>query len=152
MTLQTAIRRAVGGWTLVAGAVAPLTMPSPAAAQDAQKKAGDEPRATPMLGAVIVTADRIEEPEAATKTPLSIRETPQSISVVSRDLLDRRQVTDLGSAVELTAGVAAVGKAFAGNNPRTGEDFFLRGQELDSSRDVRVDGFTSGGDRNNFDL
>jgi TonB-dependent siderophore receptor len=54
--------------------------------------------------------------------------------------------------MELVAGFNAAGKAFAGNNPRTGEEFILRGQTLDDSRDIRIDGFTAGGDRNNFDL
>jgi len=151
MILRQAIQRAIGGWALVGGSVAAV---APAAfAQQATDDKKQDTKAVPTLAAVIVQADRlVEVPQSATKTTLSIRETPQSISVVSRELLEKRQVTDLGSAIELTAGVAAVGKAFAGNNPRTGENFFLRGQELDSARDVRIDGFTSGGDRNNFDL
>ncbi len=160
MILRHAIRRALGG-CMLAGSLLPLALCVPAAAQESDRRAddgaatpkADESRPIPTLAPVIVQADRLtEEPQAATKTSLSIRETPQSISVISRELIEMRQVTDLGSAIELTAGVAAAGKAFAGNNPRTGEDFHLRGQELDASRDVRIDGFTSGGDRNNFDL
>jgi TonB-dependent siderophore receptor len=164
MILRTAIRHALryslGGWALAGGSLLLSVSPTAAAQATADKPddadkpgAPPDPRPIPTLAAVIVQADRIvEDPQAATKMSLSIRETPQSISVVSRELIEMRQVTDLGSAIELTAGVGAVGKAFAGNNPRTGEGFFLRGQELDAARDVRIDGFTSGGDRNNFDL
>jgi TonB-dependent siderophore receptor len=88
----------------------------------------------------------------ATKSALPLRETPQSISVATRDSIEARQALDLNSAVELSAGVIAGSKAFAGRDPRTGENFILRGQELDSSRDIRIDGFSAGGDRNNFDL
>src|SRR5262245_13895278 len=125
MILRQAIRRAIGGWALAGGSF--LGLVHPAIAQGAapgnpNEKKDDDKRPVPTLAAVIVQADRIvDEPQAATKTSMSIRETPQSISVVSRDLIEKRQVTDLGSAIELTAGVAAVGKAFAGNNPRTGE-------------------------------
>lgn len=105
------------------------------------------------LSRVTVSGHRLPDTQqGATKMTLPLRETPQAVSIVSRESMDGRQALDLATAVELTAGVAAVGKAFAGHNPRTGESFFLRGQELDSSRDVRVDGFTAGGDRNNFDL
>jgi outer membrane receptor for ferric coprogen and ferric-rhodotorulic acid len=88
----------------------------------------------------------------ATKMPLSIRETPQAISVVTRESLDARQAMDINSALELVAGFNASGKAFAGHSSRTGEEFILRGQTLDDARDIRIDGFTAGGDRNNFDL
>lgn len=46
---------------------------------------------------------------------LSIRETPQAISVVTRESIEARQ-------------------------------------SLEGSRDIRIDGFTAGGNRNNFDL
>jgi outer membrane receptor for ferric coprogen and ferric-rhodotorulic acid len=88
----------------------------------------------------------------ATKSALPLRETPQSISVITRDSIEARQSSDLSSALELSAGVIAGSKTFAGNSPRTGERFILRGQELDSSRDIRIDGFTAGGAHNNFDL
>jgi TonB-dependent siderophore receptor len=157
MILRFAVRQAFSGWALAGGslliAVPPaMAQQAPDPKDDGKQKDADS-RPIPTMAAVIVQADRLdEEPQAGTKTLLSIRETPQSISLVDRELLEKRQVIDLGSAIELTAGVAAVGKAFAGNNPRTGENFSLRGQELDSARDVRIDGFTSGGDRNNFDL
>lgn len=95
---------------------------------------------------------KAEYQTTATKSTLPLRETPQSISVITRDSIEARQSFDLSSALELSAGVIGGSKTFAGNSPRTGERFTLRGQELDSSRDIRIDGFSAGGDRNNFDL
>lgn len=93
---------------------------------------------------------------SATKTPLSIRETPQSISVITRDSIEARQARDVNTALELAAGVSSgissSGGPFAGNSPRVAEQFSLRGQRLDGDRDVRIDGFASNSNRNNFDL
>lgn len=111
------------------------------------------------LGRIVVAAPEVQvnayraaRQESATKSQMSVRETPQAISVITRESIDERQSMDLASAVELSAGVVAAGKAFAGRDSRTGENFTLRGQELDSGRDLRIDGFTSGGDRNFYDL
>jgi len=93
-----------------------------------------------------------EYQSSSTKTPLELRETPQSITVVTRDSLDARQVNDINSALELTAGVTYAGRAFAGLSPRTGESLMMRGQSLDGARDIRIDGFAAGSDRNNIDL
>lgn len=90
--------------------------------------------------------------ESATKMAMPIRETPQAISVITRDSMDRRQVRDVNGALELAAGFTASGSAFAGHNPRTGEEFVLRGQTLNPARDLRIDGFSAVSDRNNIDL
>ncbi|MCC6302565.1 MAG: TonB-dependent receptor [Gammaproteobacteria bacterium] len=105
---------------------------------------GDAPREPGGLKAEYQTT--------ATKSALPLRETPQSISVITRDSIEARQSLDLSSALELSAGVIAGSKTFAGNSPRSGEGFTLRGQELDSGRDIRIDGFAAGGEHNNFDL
>jgi TonB-dependent siderophore receptor len=97
------------------------------------------------MAEVTVVGFRAEEQGSATKTSLSIRETPQSISVTTRESMDARQVRDLTSALEfsagLTSGVAADGGPFAGRGLGGGEGFLMRGQELDGRRDVRMDGF-----------
>lgn len=88
---------------------------------------------------------RAEFQDSATKTPLSIRETPQSISVITRDSMDERQVRDAATALELASGVVSgrsgQGGPFAGRGLSEGGNFNIRGQELNSERDVRVDGF-----------
>ncbi len=81
---------------------------------------------------------------SATKTPLPIRETPQSVSVVTQDSLEARQVVDLGQALETAAGVAL----YSGPGPFAGQDFGLgaiqiRGFNTDFLTDVRQDGFVS---------
>lgn len=90
--------------------------------------------------------------DSATKSDLPIRETPQAISVITRESIDARQARDINSALELAAGVTTAGSMFAGHTPRSGENMTLRGQELDSSRDLRIDGFASGTAQNNIDL
>ncbi len=84
--------------------------------------------------------------EGATKMPLSIRETPQAITVVTRESIDDRLARDLTSALELTASVSIAGGSttggpFAGRGLATGESFVIRGQELNDFRDIRIDGF-----------
>jgi TonB-dependent siderophore receptor len=97
------------------------------------------------MSEITVVGFRAEEQGSATKTALSIRDTPQAISVTTRDSMDARQVRDLTSALEfsagLTSGIAADGGPFAGRGLGGGEGFFLRGNELDGRRDVRMDGF-----------
>lgn len=130
-------------WALTGGLVATHGAWAPnAEAQQANAPAGNTPRADEEI---IVIGFRAEEQGSATKTALSIRETPQSISVTTRESMDARQVRDLTTALELTAGltsgVAADGGPFAGRGLGGGEGFLLRGQELDGRRDVRMDGF-----------
>lgn len=83
---------------------------------------------------------------SATKTPMSIRETPQAISVITRDSMDERQVRNVTTALELSAGVTAGpggAGAFGGSSRWNADQFTLRGQTLENARDVRVDGFAS---------
>jgi len=90
---------------------------------------------------------KAELQSSATKMPLSLKETPQAISVVTQDSMEARQVRDLTSALEMVAGVgpsggSTTGGPFAGRGLAQGEAFVLRGQELSDFRDVRIDGFT----------
>src|SRR5262245_58947340 len=50
------------------------------------------------------------------------------------------------------SGTSSGGGPFAGPSPRVADQFSLRGQRLDGDRDVRIDGFSAGAQRNNFDL
>lgn len=109
-----------------------------------------EPAEPTTLETILVTGARPDQgfkadtQESATKTPLSIRETPQSISVITRESMDARQARDLGSVLELSAGAGGngqVGGPFAGLGRFAQQQTVLRGQILDSGRDVRIDGF-----------
>lgn len=105
---------------------------------------------------ITADADRFTEPaehgfkadyqRSATKMRLSVRETPQAISVVTADAIKARQARDITSALELTAGLvpsssSTIGGPFAGRGLETNEQFMLRGQELNGQRDIRLDGF-----------
>lgn len=84
----------------------------------------------------------------ATKMALPIRETPQAISVVTRDSMDARLVKDLSTAIELTAGVSNSGNGqgirsgpgMFGGQGQADQKFVLRSQPSD----IRSDGFTVG--------
>ncbi len=82
---------------------------------------------------------------SATKTPLTIRETPQAISVITQDSLEARQVQDLGQALETAAGVIQTSGTgpFAGFSPFGFDEVTVRGIALDAYFDIREDGFIS---------
>jgi len=63
---------------------------------------------------------------AATKTDTSIQETPQSISIIGREQLDDRNVTDLNQALHYTAGVNT-----SYSNDTRNDAFTLRGFSSD---------------------
>jgi len=72
-----------------------------------------------------------------TKSDKPLFETPQSISVVTRELMDARQVTTLDEAIETVAGVtsSALGR-------RGWDDFLIRGQS--ASDTMYLDGLRIG--------
>jgi len=82
---------------------------------------------------------------SATKMPLSVRETPQAVSVITRKSLDIRQVQTLGQALELSGAAQT-----SGNGPFGGQSTFgfnmttIRGMSIDDEYDFRDDGFISG--------
>ncbi|MGQ0696651.1 MAG: TonB-dependent siderophore receptor [Panacagrimonas sp.] len=147
MWKKTLLAAAVAGFTLSAGAADPEP-------QDAPKS---EPAAPPKddapvkVDTITVTGERIDEgfkaeEQFSGKLPLTIRETPQSVSVITREALDARQVMNLGQALELSAGVTQ----YSGNGPFAGQPSFgfnqttIRGIDIDSIFDFREDGFVSG--------
>ncbi|VWX53949.1 Iron complex outermembrane recepter protein [Novosphingobium sp. 9U] len=88
---------------------------APPAAAQAQHTADDTDKTSGVLqttrtdkGAIIVTADRFVPDGAitASKTTAPLIETPQSVSVISRDQIDLLNFIDVQQAVRYTAGVA----------------------------------------------
>jgi TonB-dependent siderophore receptor len=143
--------------TLIAAAVASCAVPvraaEPPAATDTPKDAADP---NPDDGAPILLAPvqvegsggnggglKAETQTSGGKIPLSIRETPQSVTVITQESLRDRQVFDLGQALELSAGV----NQFSGTGPFGGissfgfSDVTIRGIAIDGYNDVREDGF-----------
>lgn len=74
---------------------------------------------------------------ATTKSDTPLFETPQSISVLTRELLDSRQVTTLNEALQTVAGVSS-----GGLGRRGWDDFTIRGQTASDS--IYVDGLRLG--------
>ena len=99
---------------------------------------------------ITVEGFRAERQSTATKLTLPLRETPQSISVVTEDVIEAKLATDLGSALEQAAGVARFSGSgpFAGRSPFSGEQFVFRGVQLDDELDLRVDGYGLPGSQN----
>jgi len=97
------------------------------ATPEAPQPTGEQPV---ELAPIIVTAQPLDQgfkadmQETATKTPLLIRETPQSISVITRHALEARQVLDIGQALQTAAGV----NQFSGVGPFAGRGSFGLGQ------------------------
>lgn len=141
--------------TLLAAAVTSISMPARTAEPVAQapvppdpRKSGDDPV---KLKAIRVEESAEEEGlKAATQTTaskieLSLRETPQSVTVITQESLRARQVVDFGQALELSAGV----NQYSGTGPFGGQAGFgfnettIRGIPIDSLHDVREDGFVN---------
>lgn len=87
-------------------ALVALAATTPALADDEAPSDKD----TVELDTVVATATddsayTVDESAAATKLPLSLRETPQSITVVTRQRLDDQNLTSLRSVLDSTTGV-----------------------------------------------
>lgn len=144
--------------TLIAAAVASCAVtaravePEPVATTDQPKDSSDPTpdEASPIELAPVLVEDSIDSEGLRAKTqtsagkmPLSVRETPQSVTVITQESLRDRQVFDLGQALELSAGV----NQFSGTGPFGGmssfgfSDVAIRGIAIDGYNDVREDGF-----------
>jgi len=141
--------------TLVAAAVATASWPlraqqPPAETAPMPPPIGDRPQADPKkLDVIRVEEDaqadslKAEVQTTASKMELSLRETPQSVTVITQESLKARQVFDFGQALELSAGVTQ----FSGTGPFGGQPGFgfnettIRGIAIDSLNDVREDGY-----------
>lgn len=122
-----------------------VTLTVPAATDGPAQLAPINVEAANYAGLYQVTEGfKAEFQTSATKIPLPVEETPQSVSVITQDVLEARQVTDLGQALETAAGVSL----YSGTGPFAGLDFglgaiLIRGFNTDGLHDVRVDGFIS---------
>jgi iron complex outermembrane recepter protein len=145
--------------TLLAAAVAAASMPTRAAEPIAQAPASPQSnppdprkpdgdaltRMKPIIveGQLIREGLKAETQSSASKMELSLRETPQSVTVITQESLRARQVVDFGQALELSAGV----NQYSGPGPFGGQAGFgfnettIRGIQIDALHDVREDGF-----------
>lgn len=86
----------------------------PASAQDAEADAGkasdDRDPSAVDLDELVVTAHRtdgytVDGSAAATRLPLSLRETPQSVTVITRERLEDQDLTSLREVLDNTTGI-----------------------------------------------
>lgn len=147
MLKQSVLAAAIAGAALPAGAAEPAPAPAPEGASDRDRT--EPPPKT--LQKVRVDAQIEDEgmkaktQTSASKLELSLRETPQSVTVITQESLKARQVTDFGQALELAAGVMQS----SGTGPFAGQAGFgfnattIRGIAIDDVNDVRDDGFVN---------
>jgi len=115
----------------------------------AQDTSANVNQASSELQEVVVFGSRLKTNSTATKTSLTIRETPQAISIITEQSIEARFAQDTISAVELSSGVSpgsVAPGAFAGRGFR-GDRFAMRGQ----AGSLRSDGFSFGGSLSSFD-
>ncbi|GGY56085.1 TonB-dependent siderophore receptor [Pseudoduganella albidiflava] len=111
----------------VSVALLPLAVTCHAAAAGMSESAMTETPVQAVLPVVeVVGANRegfVTQTVSTTRSDKSLHETPQSITVLTRELLDARQATTLDEAIETVAGVASstLGR-------RGWDDFIIRGQ------------------------
>lgn len=84
---------------LVSTAILSMWVPS-ARAEDAESDAGDQRRSD-----IIVTGEIQRENAAATGLPLTLRETPQSVTVIDRDRIDDFALTNVNDLLSQVVGI-----------------------------------------------
>lgn len=102
-----AVAQPGGGYSLRRAAAAPPPAPAPAAAANAQTLAEVTVSASADTGGVTEGTGTYTPRTAtsATRMPLSLRETPQSVTVITSQQIEDRGVTGLAQALETTVGV-----------------------------------------------
>ncbi|WP_293775608.1 TonB-dependent siderophore receptor [uncultured Oxalicibacterium sp.] len=103
------------------------------AQQQENTQAADVLPAINVTSEVAPTRFTAQKATSSTKSDKPLFETPQSVSVLTRELLDTRQVTTLNEALQTSAGVSA-----GGLGRRGWDDFTIRGQ--DASNTMYLDG------------
>ncbi|GGI19444.1 TonB-dependent siderophore receptor [Oxalicibacterium faecigallinarum] len=126
--MATAVRVTLVGFTL---------LPFAAAAQQDNQATDDVLPAINVSSEAIVPGFVTQKATSSTKSDKPLFETPQSITVLTRELLDSRQATTLNEALQTTAGVSS-----GGFGRRGWDDFNIRGQR--ASESIYVDGLKLG--------
>ncbi|BDA68775.1 ferrichrome-iron receptor [Calothrix sp. PCC 7716] len=132
----------------VAGA-ATATQPQPEAPFATEKPATEAPQEEPAARQddpieLVVTGEqdgyRAPNASTATRTDTPLRDIPQSIQVVPRQVLEDRNVKTVSEAVETVSGVVETSSTFGGSSP-IGNRRSIRGFEEDSFSSSLRDGF-----------
>lgn len=80
---------------------------------------------------VVVTGTTIEDPILSSRTGDTVRERPQSVTVITRELLDQQNLNSVAAALEQTTGITVSTVSFSTTQ------FFSRGLEINT---VQLDG------------
>ncbi|MDQ7968133.1 MAG: TonB-dependent receptor, partial [Oxalicibacterium faecigallinarum] len=126
--MAAAVRFALAGFSM---------LPLAAAAQQDNQSTDDVLPAINVSSEVIVPGFVARKATSSTKSDKPLFETPQSITVLTRELLESRQATTLNEALQTTAGVSS-----GGYGRRGWDDFNIRGQR--ASESIYVDGLKLG--------
>ncbi|EKF75491.1 catecholate siderophore receptor Fiu [Alcanivorax hongdengensis A-11-3] len=130
---QTALCQGVGlGTALLTGLMA-----STAGAAEAQNSQADSNVLTPISVSATTTSDYKSDTLSSSKFAKPVAETPQTIQIINKDLIQDQGATTLTEALQNSAGV---GTFYAGENGNTttGDSVYMRG--FDSSSSIFVDG------------
>lgn len=117
------------------GSESPLRLAQAAgSAQEAQTSAASAPDAVDEV-VVRATEFRYEQAESAFKMPLSLKDTPQSVKVITQDLLDFASIRKFEDVykVDASGGVSHAGDQFPRN--------YYRGFRQQGINAIKVDGF-----------
>lgn len=80
---------------------------------------------------VVVTGTTIEDPILSSRTGETVRERPQSVTVITRELLDQQNLNSVAAALEQTTGITVSTVSFSTTQ------FFSRGLQINT---IQLDG------------
>ncbi|MBS1063795.1 TonB-dependent receptor plug domain-containing protein [Gluconobacter wancherniae] len=94
----------------------------------------------------------IHKTSAATGLPLSLRETPQTVTVITRQLMDDMQINTLDDVMKTTAGVTSLQNDNAGRTTYRARGFDITNYRVDGMQVNGSTGFSGSGSTMNMDL
>ena len=94
----------------------------------------------------------IHKTSTATGLPLSLRETPQTVTVITRQLMDDMQINTLDDVMKTTAGVTSLQNDNAGRTTYRARGFDITNYRVDGMQINGATGFSGSGSTMNMDL
>lgn len=94
----------------------------------------------------------IHRTSAATGLPLSLRATPQTVTVITRQLMDDMQINTLDDVMKTTAGVTSLQNDNAGRTTYRARGFDITNYRVDGMQINGATGFSGSGSTMNMDL
>lgn len=120
---------------IMAHGVAASARADAAAANPASSSSGpDEPTRLPA----VVVQERRDQPVSLPKFTEPLRDTPQTVIVIPREVYAQQGATSLGEVLRNTPGITFAAGEGGGANATSGDAFYMRG--FDASNSIFVDG------------